>query len=282
VGQEVKKDGRRLTFELAPLHHILETMWTILLTWIFAPRFRRLRLIGLGSLVVVLVIGCYEFNDFFRSLSDPRQQQVLRWVSGSEQERAALITIQREPCEGAPFILPAEGYIGLLYNDPNGPYSRNSPHQGIDIFSNSEPGLTPVYAAYDGYITRESDWKSTLIQRIPDDPLNSGTQVWLYYTHMADREGNDFIEEAFPPGTSELFVEQGTLLGYTGDYNGDALRPVWVHLHFSIVKDDGSGRYLNELEFSNTLDPSPYLGMTLNYACAPVSTGCTPNPVCTP
>jgi hypothetical protein len=116
--------------------------------------------------------------------------------------------------------------------------------------------------------------------RIPDDPINPGTQVWLYYTHMADRQGNDFIEATFPPGTREKFVEQGTLLGYTGDYNGNSPRSVWVHLHFSIVKDDGHGRYLNELEFDNTIDPSPYLGRPVNYVCAPATASCTANLHC--
>ncbi|MEZ4516970.1 MAG: hypothetical protein R3C44_09080 [Chloroflexota bacterium] len=58
---------------------------------------------------------------------------------------------------------------------------------------------------------------------MPDDPLQPGRQIWLYYAHMADREGNSFIVDAFPPGISEVYVEQGTLLGYTGDYNGDSL-----------------------------------------------------------
>jgi hypothetical protein len=37
-----------------------------------------------------------------------------------------------------------------------------------------------------------------------------------------------------------------------------------VHLHFSLVQDDGSGSFKNELEIDNTLDPSPYFGMPLN------------------
>ncbi|MEJ2746710.1 MAG: hypothetical protein P8183_02155 [Anaerolineae bacterium] len=134
--------------------------------------------------------------------------------------------------------------------------------------------MTPVYAAYDGYVTREESWRSSLIMRIPHDPLQPDRQIWLYYTHMADRDGNDFIVEAFPPGTHEVFVQQGTLLGYTGDYNGNSTRRVWVHLHFSIVRDDGYGRYTNELEFNNTLDPSPYLGRALNYRTATADTGC--------
>jgi len=217
---------------------------------------------------------------FWQLLRDPANQDFLLWSRGDEAARATLVTTHRAACPEAPFILPTDGFIGLLYADPRGPYSQSNPHQGIDIFSNNDPGILPVYAAYDGYITRESNWVSTLIQRIPDDPLNPGKQIWLYYTHLADREGNDFIEETFPPGTREQFVPQGTLLGYTGDYNGNSARNIWVHLHFSIVQDNGQGNYLNELEFSNTLDPSPYLGMGVNYACNSVATGCTPDPVC--
>jgi hypothetical protein len=93
---------------------------------------------------------------------------------------------------------------------------------------------------------------------------------------MASRDGESFIEPAFPPGAGELFVEQGTLLGYTGDYNGNSPRTVWTHLHFSIVADDGAGNYTNELEFANTLDPSPYLGMEVNYERADDAAGCAP------
>jgi murein DD-endopeptidase MepM/ murein hydrolase activator NlpD len=216
------------------------------------------------------------------TLRDSRTQSFLLWRQGDEAARQALVTVQREACPGAPFILPADGYVGLLYGDPRGPYSRTAPHQGIDIFSDSEPGVTPVYAPYDGYVTREPTWRSTLIMRVTADPLQPERQIWLYYTHMADRAGNDFIEAAFPPGTRELFVEQGTLLGYTGDYNGNALRTVWVHLHFSIVRDDGHGRYTNELDINNTIDPSPYLGMMVNHDCMQTtSVTCTNKPTCT-
>jgi len=30
------------------------------------------------------------------------------------------------------------------------------------------------------------------------------------------------------------------------------------------VRDDGTGNYLNELDFENTLDPSPYFRLPLN------------------
>ena len=123
---------------------------------------------------------------------------------------------------------------------------------------------TPVYTAYPGFLTRLSDWKSSLIIRIPSDPLDPQRQIWTYYTHMADPQGNSFILPDFPPGTSDLPVAVGTLLGYQGNYSGNPADPVGVHLHFSIVKDNGQGRFLNELDSNNTLDPSPYLGLSLN------------------
>jgi hypothetical protein len=124
--------------------------------------------------------------------------------------------------------------------------------------------VTRVVSAYPGYLTRLPAWKSTVIVRVPEDPLQPGRQIWLYYTHMADKEGNSFVSAEFPPGTSEVPVDVGTFLGYQGDYSGDPGNPVGVHLHFSIVQDDGTGKFKNELEIRNTLDPSPYLGLPLN------------------
>lgn len=59
-------------------------------------------------------------------------------------------------------------------------------------------------------------------------------------------------------------IDSGTFLGYQGDYSGDPNNPTGIHLHFSIVDDDGSGRFKNELDIDNTIDPSPYLGLPLN------------------
>jgi murein DD-endopeptidase MepM/ murein hydrolase activator NlpD len=160
-----------------------------------------------------------------------------------------------------PFLFPTEGYIGFLWDDSFRPGHR---HQGIDIFTKEGSGQTPIYAAYAGYLTRLPDWKSTLIIRIPEDPLQPGRQIWTYYTHMANSEGTTYIVEEFPPGTSDLFVEEGTLLGYQGNYSGTPGNPTGVHLHFSIVRDDGQGSFLNELKIQNTLDPSPYFNLPLN------------------
>ncbi len=236
----------------------------------------------LGALIVVLaVFGVFRLVALAMDIRDSNNQLVFQWWLGDEDSRQELVTVQRDACPGAHFILPADGFIGLLYGDNRGPYSNSKSHQGIDIFSNSDPGVTPVYAAYDGYITREDDWRSTLIQRVPRDPLEPERQIWLYYTHMADKGGaDDYIVDAFPAGTREKFVEQGTVLGYTGNYSGNALSPVWVHLHFSIIRDDGQGRYTNELEFMNSIDPSQYLGLSVNYTCLNDAAGCSFEPVC--
>ena len=258
-------------------------MWSKLQHWFLDPRFRWLKLSG----TAVLLLGClygayrlYQIGRYLQSLDDPRNQAFIQWATAIASDdtatRAALTTTQRQACPGAPFILPSDGFIGLFYADPRAPYSDRHPHQGIDIFSQTDPGLTPVYAAIDGHVTREATWKSALIIRVPSDPLQPDRQIWLYYAHMADRQGHSFIDPAFPPGTSDYFVTQGTLLGYTGDYNGDSPRGVWTHLHFSIVLDDGHGRYRNELDIANTLDPTPYLGLPLNYAHARPPVACLP------
>jgi murein DD-endopeptidase MepM/ murein hydrolase activator NlpD len=149
----------------------------------------------------------------------------------------------------------------------------------LDIFGNGEPGQVPVYAAYDGLLTRLPGWKSAVVIRHPHDPLSPSRQIWTYYAHMADEAGNSYIVDAFPPGVMDVPVAQGTLLGYQGLYNGGT-GPIGLHLHFSIVRDDGHGRFLNETDVRNTLDPSPYLGMRLNHACADEVPACTAHASC--
>jgi murein DD-endopeptidase MepM/ murein hydrolase activator NlpD len=164
-------------------------------------------------------------------------------------------------CGDAPFIFPTNGMVGFLWDDS---FRIGHRHQGIDIFGGTDVGVTPVIAAYDGYLTRLPDWKSSVIQRIPSDPLQPGRQIWLYYTHMANKDGTSYIVADFPSGTNEVFVTAGTLLGYQGNYSGDPNNPTGIHLHFSIVRDDGNGSFRNELDINNTYDPSPYLGLELN------------------
>ena len=109
-------------------------------------RWRKPLLLGGGLAGILILVGAGIY--LVRAAQNPRLRLDWQWwVSGDEAARAALITTQRTACPGAPFILPSDGFIGLLYGDPRGPYSQSRPHQGIDIFSDSEPGVIPVYAA---------------------------------------------------------------------------------------------------------------------------------------
>jgi murein DD-endopeptidase MepM/ murein hydrolase activator NlpD len=227
----------------------------------------------LVSGVCIAVIVAVYFLWVNTSLFNPRSRDLLKWLRDPAAHPDWRIEAGQR-CAGAPFSLPTSGYIGYLWNDSFRPGHH---HQGVDIFGGGEPGSVPVYAAYDGYLTRLADWKSTVIIRIPADPLQPQRQIWTYYTHMAYPSGESLIAAQFPPGSSEVFVKAGTLLGYQGNYSGTRGKPTGVHLHFSIVKDDGNGHFLNELEIDNTLDPSPYLGMALNNKA-----GATTPVVCTP
>jgi hypothetical protein len=218
----------------------------------------------LAALVTILILAV-----IFIAISLPqlRERGIVDLVEYSrKQDRVELpVATGLSQCTTAPFVVPTDGWIGILYGDSIFG-TRN--HSGLDIFGLQGNGITPVYAAYDGYVTRQPDWVSAVIIRHPEDPLVPDRQIWTFYTHMADASGNSFIIDEIPPGTAELPVKQGTLLGYQGDYNGSSLRGIDTHLHFSIVLDDGSGRFSNETDIGNTIDPSPYFGMRLNVACA--------------
>lgn len=218
----------------------------------------------LAILVIFISILLYYFV-FNRPDSAKRSTRVMEWIRNAEDHPDWAINAG-ERCADAPFIMPTDGYIGFLWDDS---FRPGHEHTGLDIFGGTDNGITPIVAAYDGYLTRQADWKSTVIIRIPSDPMQPDRQIWTYYTHMADEQGNDFISDDFPPGTTEVFVKAGTLLGYQGNFSGTPGNPTGVHLHFSIVKDDGDGQFVNETILENTLDPSPYFNIMLNAKSSP-------------
>lgn len=210
-------------------------------------------------LVVAAAAGGYYLYRMVRPASE-RLSLFRAWINDpSAHPKWRLSAGSR--CGEAPFLFPTDGMVGFLWDDS---FRIGHRHQGLDIFGGDDVGVTPVIAAYPGYLTRLPDWISTVIVRIPSDPLNPGRQIWTYYTHMASKDGLSFISTDFPPGTFEKYIEAGALLGYQGNYSGDPNNPTGVHLHFSIVKDDGQGSFRNELEIGNTYDPSPYLGLRVN------------------
>lgn len=220
-----------------------------------------LRKIFLSLLFAILIGGAFLIFRWYRQKGD-RARRLISWLRQPDQHLDWEVS-GGERCGSAPFLIPTDGYIGYLWGDS---FRPGHIHQGIDIFTRDSAGSTPVYAAHAGYLTRLPTWKSSLIIRVPQDPLVPSRQIWTYYTHLADSNGESFILDSFPPGASEIYVEEGTLLGYQGNYSGKEGFPVGVHLHFSIVKDDGAGGFLNELNIKNTLDPSPYFGISLNAA----------------
>lgn len=212
-------------------------------------------------------MGAYLFLRFGGDLRSGSNTVIERWFADSASRPQLITRSERESCPDAPFILPTDGLVGLLWNDTGSPYSFFGPHTGLDIFGDGQPGTVPVYAAYKGYLTRLPDWFSTVAIR-HDDPLQPGRTIWTYYTHMAARDGSrSYVSSAFPPGTAEQWLEQGMLLGYQGEYSPG--QPIGMHLHFSIVLAELDGSIRNEARPGNTLDPSPYLGMPLNIADTP-------------
>ena len=206
-----------------------------------------------------IIVGLYTlYRVYFSNM--PRTRKVFEFLRNPDTHQDSVIPALSR-CGQAPFVIPTTGLIGFLWGDSFRPGHH---HQGLDIFAGTAVGVTPIYAVYDGYLTRQPDWKSTVIIRIPSDPLQPGRQIWTYYTHMADQAGQSLIVDAYPPGSTEIFVSAGTILGYQGNYSGTPDNPTGIHLHFSIVKDDGQGQFMNELEINNTMDPSPYFWMSLN------------------
>lgn len=214
----------------------------------------------LAILIVFPLVGGYFAYRWWTRSGGARTAQMFAWFRDkSLYPERRMQAGQR--CGAAPFSFPIDGIAGFLWGDS---FRPGHSHQGVDIFPGTAPGETPVYSVYPGFLTRLPDWKSTAIVRVPSDPLHPGRQIWIYYTHMADEDGKSYISDEFPPGTSELFIEGGTLLGRAGNFSGDPGSPTGVHLHISIVRDDGKGSFTNELDIRNTYDPSPYFGMRLN------------------
>src|SRR5690349_18793016 len=146
------------------------------------------KFILLAVLVAVVTAGVYLYRTL-RRRSSPRTDKTLAWF----QDPSSLAEFRMKngtQCGDAPFIFPTDGLIGFIWDDSFRPGHR---HSGLDIFGGTEVGITRIQAAYPGYLTRKSDWKSSVIIRVPQDPLDPQRQIWVYYTHMADPQGNSFI-----------------------------------------------------------------------------------------
>ena len=139
--------------------------------------------------IILLTGGVFLIFQRFQS-SSYRTRRVMTWIRNPFSNPAWSMKSLTRCYPTTPFQFPTDGYVGFLWDDSFRPGHH---HQGIDIFTSEKSGETPVYAVHDGYLTRLAGWKSSLIVRIPDDPLHPGRQIWTYYTHLADVNGNSYI-----------------------------------------------------------------------------------------
>jgi murein DD-endopeptidase MepM/ murein hydrolase activator NlpD len=226
----------------------------------------------LVTLVVLIIAGGFAIRFVGPKVAGDRMIRISKirtWFENPVAHSEWQVNIG-ESCGDAPMIMPTTGYIGVGWGDG---FRPTYAHTGYDIFSpDGAENITPIVAAFDGYLTRESGWRSAVIIRHPDFPDFPGAprgvpgaQIWTYYTHMASADGGiSYISPEFPPGTREVFVEAGTLLGYQGTWSGNPASPTGLHLHFSVVKSSLGEGYSNETEIGNTYDPAPFLGVTSN------------------
>lgn len=172
--------------------------------------------------VAIATAGIYLYFTYGRSAA--RTAQVFDWFR-DPASRPELMMTAGTRCGDAPFLFPTNGLIGFIWDDSFRPGHR---HAGVDIFSGTEVGVTPVVAAYPGFLTREADWVSTVIIRVPKDPLRPSRQIWVYYTHMADRNGLSFISSEFPAGTKEVLCRGGHVSRLSGELLRRPAQPDWL------------------------------------------------------
>jgi hypothetical protein len=155
-------------------------------------------------------------------------------------------------CPGAAWQLPSAGTLGIKRRD-----------EGLDFFGWGNEGKVPVYAVADGLLTRlpgRSD--AVVIQH--DDPLKPGNKVWSYYADMTSANGmTSFVAHEFPPGSGNVPVKAGQLIGYQGTWSGRSQWPMWLHVHFAVVSADQEGGFPENVTVDKLLDPTLYLGLLL-------------------
>jgi len=159
-------------------------------------------------------------------------------------------------CPSAPWRLPTSGGFGVHWSE-----------NALNIFGWGNENTVPVYAVADGVLIRPSDWEGAVaIQH--DDPLRPGEKVWSVYADMLSASGQEsYILDDFPPGSTEIPVHAGQLLGYQGEWSGRIYWPKPSHLRFAVVNEIQSSIMMSDDAFKNALDPTLYLGISLNEHC---------------
>jgi hypothetical protein len=170
-------------------------------------------------------------------------------VRGLQRYKLAEIQV----CPNSSWKLPTSALLGIAWRE-----------DGIDFFGGGSGKSVPVYSVADGLLTRPAD-SSNIVVIQHDDPLRPGEKVWTIYADMIGASGIDsYIDEQFPPGSTDIPVVRGQLLGYQGDWGGRPYWPVWPHLYFTVVQAEKDGSFPEVLLKENTLDASAYLGILVD------------------
>ncbi len=160
-----------------------------------------------------------------------------------------------QACPGAVWKLPSDGTLGLQMKDG-----------AMDFFGRGNAGKIPVHAVADGLLTRLPDWSDAVAVK-HTDPLHPDVNVWSYYSGMAAANGIDsYVSEDFPPGSENIPVKAGQIIGYQGMWSGRPQWAMWTHVHFAMVDVDGQASFPQDVAAANLLDPLRYLGLTLDAA----------------
>ena len=170
--------------------------------------------------------------------------------------------LQLDSCPEAAWRLPTKSDLGMWWIT----------HQ-LGFMGEGYENSVPVYAVADGLLLRRPDWNDAVaIQH--DDPVRQGEKAWTYYGGMASGWGEQsFVIADFPPGSVDVPVKAGQLLGYQGMWSGEQDAPIWVHLHFAVVPALEDGSFPDAIVSLNpegepdtaepqfAFDPSPYLNV---------------------
>ena len=160
--------------------------------------------------------------------------------------------VPKESCPNAPWLLPTYGLMGVQWKEG-----------GLDFHGWGNEGEVPVYAVADGLLTRLPN-RVDAVAILHPDPLRPGKKVWTVYADMGGMDGvKSHVLPGFPPGTKDLPVRAGQLLGYQGKWSGRAMWPTGIHLHFAIVQAAVNDAFPEPLTPADLLDPSLYLGLAL-------------------
>jgi murein DD-endopeptidase MepM/ murein hydrolase activator NlpD len=175
----------------------------------------------------------------------------------------------------APFGIPTSGFSGFLWDEP---LPGGGVHAGVDIcFQNDCRGTAEgneVRAAFGGTLfaiyndqvhipTSGNPVPAIVVMEhdnlhIPGEPAT----VFTWYLHMAE-EGTSttYVNDHLEVGQ---YYPAGTLLGHMGnrrikDIHGLPIGDAVTHLHFQVQRKG------TDLFFDNSLDPSHFIGLNVNF-----------------